>query len=927
MERLPRLTYLGVLLLAGSVILLQVALTRVFAIMLWHHLTYMVVSIALLGFGASGSLLTAGKRDEDAAAPFGRLAGYSLAYGLSIMLALLLMQGIEVDSLRLWEDKSNLLRLFALYAVAALPFLLAGMALGTALTCFVAQVNKLYFVDLLGSGIGGAASVWILAELGGPATIPVAATVALVSACLFGFATGPKLRNAGLGGMVLGVLVFLLYTGLGRGLGLPHLHWYPPFAAGKAGFAGEDPESFDRIYSATAEVEIGPEHLSHAEHGGNVGKQAARLLEVRGVGQDGTAPTLLVKNAGELVKTDWINKMQTASALVSYKARGGVDPDVLVIGVGGGMDVVVALSSGAKSVTAAEINTAMVEMVTERYDAYLGGLFRPGAHPYSDKIRLVNAEGRSFVRTSEQKYDIIQMSGVDSFTALSTGAYTLSEAYLYTTEAVQEFYAKLEEGGIINYSRFILSHPDPPRETLRLANIACEALHQLGVARPQSHLVVFQGHNWASTMIKKGPFTEAEVAALHRYASDQEFLGLLYDPLRAPGATPKADVAFLDKSAEVPSFVAKQGPPLMGPATESLLPQLQPIFAAGFQLILEGRLEEVRQRAADIAGLFPEGQQEQAKAGAEQIFFQLYQICVASAQENFTATAKVFHGLLDGDRAARKAFADAYPYDISPCTDDKPFFFNYYRYGQIWEALANPEESNQDIGSFTPKMPVGHIVLFASLLQITVLAAILIFLPLLRLRAKGEKVQGVWREFAYFAALGMGFMFVEIVLMQKMVIFLGHPIYAVSVVLTSLLCFAGFGSLLAGRRASLDQRGLMRLCWGIVALVVLLCLAMNYLLPHLLGFSLEIRIAAVALMIAPIGLLLGMPFPTGMRIVEQGNPALLPWCWAINGFLSVFSSVFCIVLSMMLGFSVVLLAAGLIYLLGFLALRPRLPVG
>ena len=126
------IVYFGIALLAGSILLLEVALTRVFAIMLWHHLTYMVVSIALLGFGASGSLLTAFRRKREEP-PFGSLCGYTLAYGLSIVLAFGAMRLIEIDSLRLWEDKGNIFALFLLYSITAVPFLFAGLALGTAL--------------------------------------------------------------------------------------------------------------------------------------------------------------------------------------------------------------------------------------------------------------------------------------------------------------------------------------------------------------------------------------------------------------------------------------------------------------------------------------------------------------------------------------------------------------------------------------------------------------------------------------------------------------------------------------------------------------------------------------------------------------------------------------------------------------------------
>ncbi|MEE2887264.1 MAG: hypothetical protein VX951_07515 [Planctomycetota bacterium] len=922
MRTLPRLTYAGVFLLASSVILLQIALTRVYAIMLWHHLTYMVVSIALLGFGASGSLLTAFRRKREEP-PFGSLCGYTLAYGLSIVLAFGAMRLIEIDSLRLWEDKSNLFALFLLYSITAVPFLFAGLALGTALTCFVRHVNKLYFFDLLGSGIGGAASVIILSNYGGSATIVISASIALLASFLLAFSASKLHRFAGSIGLAFGLLAFVLFSGVGKGLGIPHVEWHPPFAAGKAEFAGEDLSLFDRIYSATAEVEIGPEHTGMLTHGGNVGLEGERLLDVRTVGQDGTAPTLLVKGAGSLVGKPFVNKVQSASALVCYHARGAVEPDVLVIGVGGGIDVMVALTSGARSVTAAEINTAMVEMVTNRFDDYLDGLFRPGAHDYSDKLSLVTAEGRSFVRTQSREYDIIQMSGVDSFTALSTGAYTLSEAYLYTTEAVMEFYDHLKDGGYINYSRFILSSPRKPRETLRLANIACSALEQLGIDNPQSHLLVFQGQDWASTMIKKGPFTRAEVDALKKYANKQGFLGLLYNPLLKPGEEPQSEIPYLDLTRNVPAYSETLVRQFMPPGATEKMAMIKRHLIRGYPDVLRSDEAAVRKIASEIAAAFPANERPAMEAGATKMFADLYVQSVLPAKQRFAETAKVFHSLFAGDAVARRDFVSRYEYDISTCTDDRPFFFNYYRYSQLWDALADPDSSSKSIGSFTPDMPVGHIVLFASLIQITLLAALLIFLPLWRLRSSGVKTDGTWRYFLFFAALGMGFMFIEIVLMQKMVIFLGHPIYAVSVVLTSLLCSAGVGSLLAGRVQSLSRRHLTVLAAVVVGLVIAVCVLMNFVMPLLLGFSLPVRISAVALLIAPLGLALGMPFPTGMRIVEANCPELLPWCWAINGFLSVFSSVFCIVTSMVIGFSLVLVIAAVVYGVGFYALHPQ----
>jgi hypothetical protein len=212
-------------------------------------------------------------------------------------------------------------------------------------------------------------------------------------------------------------------------------------------------------------------------------------------------------------------------------------------------------------------------------------------------------------------------------------------------------------------------------------------------------------------------------------------------------------------------------------------------------------------------------------------------------------------------------------------------------------------------------------VLFGSLLQIVLLAAVLIFLPLRKLARDGLRTPGALRYFAYFGALGLGFMLVEIALMQKLVIFLGHPTYALSVVLTSLLAAAGVGSLLSGRIQVVGRRHLWFILLGIAAVIALDVLAINHLLPQLLGAPLWGRMAIVVVMLVPTGLVLGMPFPTGMRLVEAQCPHLVPWGWAINAFFSVFGSIFCIVLSMAIGFSNVFYVAIAVYALGLAGMK------
>ncbi len=907
--RVPRSALVGVFLLALSIVLLQVALTRVFAIMMWHHLTYMVVSIALLGFGAAGSWLTVRRARGGSGEP--PLAGWAAGYGVAAVLAYATVRAVPLDSLELWQQKVNLLRLLLVYALVVVPFLLGGLALGAAIAHWVRHVHRVYFTDLIGSAGGGALSVGLLATCGGAATVAWAGALGLLAALLFAWRGGQRRRAlaAGLFAAAVAVAGWLSVSG----------DLAPPFAPGKvlAPFAG-DPQLL-RLASSTAEVEVGPSRPQPPLIGGDVSGKPRPFGEARLVGQDGTAPTMLFRGAAQVEAFPFLRDSQTASAQIARRARGLAEPSVLVIGVGGGFDVMTALAFGARRVTAVELNGAMVDALVRHFDDYLGGLFRPGAHPWSDRIALVRSEGRSYARRCDDRFDIIQMSGVDSFTALSTGAYTLAESYLYTVEAVQEMYEHLEEGGYINYSRFVISYPKKPRETLRLANIARSALARSGVADPASQLCVLQGVRWASTMIKRGAFTPAEVDALQRFAAENDFVGLLFDPLRAADQPWTPDAAAFARTRAARGALAQFAAEALLPGGEAAAVEaaLEPLTAA-FAARLGGRPEAERAALTPVWTGVAAERQAHLEAAVDLLFDGLAQPARAAAA-GLARARNDYLRLLRGAAAERAAFVRDYDYDLTPCTDDCPFFFNYYRWGSLLPQLLRPTAEAGLHKLYHPDFPVGHAVLLASLLQISALAFALILWPLRRLARAGLGAAGVARTFVYFAALGLGYMFVEIVLMQKMVIFLGHPTYAVAVVLTGLLACSGVGALLSERLRP-SPATLRRLGLAVVAAIALTAAAVNYLLPLALGQPLALRVAASLLLLLPLGLALGACFPTGLRAVAQRAPQLVPWCWAVNGFLSVFAAVFCIALGMQVGFTLVLLLAAAAYALGFAAL-------
>ncbi len=838
-----RLVYIGIALLAGSILLLEVALTRVFAIMLWHHLSYMVISVAMLGLGGAGAILTCVDSSANASRPRTHpralriLSIASALYGLSVIGALWLAVQIPIEMLNLLDQKSELLKLGLLYLIIAVPFFFGGAAISLALTHFVSRVGRVYFSDLLGSAMGACGGVVLLASLGSGATVMVTAGLGLIAAACFGWGAERSLRSFSLACLVAGALVLGSASGWLNAAGLPP--WQPeiPFAPGKELHFDEPIEGIDRLFSSTAEVQSLPETGLPGISGGEFGKLGQDWIRGRFVAQDGTAPTALYRQGANLDLYPQLDDSQTAAPYVALEARNAPPPKVLVIGVGGGLDVMIALAMGAQSVTAVEFNEAMIEMVTDRYAEYIGGLFSPDAHPLADRVSLFHGEGRSWVRSHPDRFDVIQMAGVDSFTALSTGAYTLAESYLYTTEAVKDFYDKLEDGGFLSYSRFIMRAPRTPRETLRLVSIAAQALRETGIAEPGLQIAVFQGWHWAVTLVKKGTFQASEIQALNAFADREGFVGLTYNPLAA------------------------------GPN----------------DLPIRDNLEK-------------------------------------SDHEARAARSGLFWKLLRGNAAERSSFIDQYPYDITPSTDNAPFFFNYYRYGALFSGDVNA--SSEMESRYHPEVPVGHMVLLASLAQVSMMAGILILLPLFFLRRSHSiQIARIAPVFGYFAALGAGFMFVEIALMQKMILFLGHPTYAVTVVLSTLLGGAGIGSLLGDRLLQLTPASLVRLLAALVGLLVLEMAASQWLLGALLGLPFSARVAIAIGLLFPLAITLGMPFPLGMRLLSDRNPELLPWAWSINAFLSVLSSTLSIILAMAFGFSTVLWIAVALYIFGFWGMR------
>ncbi|MBI9075601.1 MAG: hypothetical protein JEZ02_09345 [Desulfatibacillum sp.] len=838
----------GIFFTAMSVLAYQVGLTRVFSIIMWHHHAYLVVSVALLGFGASGSYVAVQQNGiANQSGLLSRLNRYALAHALTIPASYLVVTRMQIHSMNLLGSPENFLAFLFVLGLLAVPFFFAGLVMGVCFQAFSQQAGRLYGADLLGAALGAFAAPFLLHAAGVNGTAMAAAFFAGLGALFFS-------QSASWGRRIAAGLVALCLLAC-VGFSTNTLFWEIPLDPSKQEmssaytadpritkvFSTKIPFSGGRhfvwkrsapdmthhaiLHSAIAQLDIWPEHTMPMLGGGEFGKIDRQTTPMRMVTQDGIGPTFLYKDAGNLKKFPSLDDSQIASAYVAQKALDKTRPDVLVIGVGGGIDVMTALYHNAGSVTGVEINRAMIRMVTRDYAGYLGHLFS------DPRITLIREDGRSFLNRDKAKYDIIQLTGVDTLTALSTGAYTLSENYLYTVQAIQTMVGRLKEGGIICYSRPIFSPPHPPRETLRLANTARAALEGLGMESPWQNIAVLQAGHWASTMIKNGPFTREECQTLTDFSNAEGFKGLVFNPW--PDHTQK-----------------------------------------------------------DFPG-----------------------------DENLRQTKKQFLTVMAGEDEERNEFMQQSPFNLSPPTDSKPFFFNYYKMSNVpfwWGRGASGNMWTE----FIPEFPAGHMILAVAVIQATLLAGLFILIPVWFWNQKGILSPGKGRTLAYFGALGLGFMFVEICLMQKFILFLGHPTYAVSVVLAGMLAFAGAGAWFSERLPCWTRKNL--LIAGLTALALNLANAflLDFFLDWLPGLPLGLRIIAALVLIAPSGFVLGLFFPLGIRTVGDTAPEMVAWAWAINGFFTVLGSVLAIVAAMTLGFTWVLVLAGLIYLAG-LCLGPE----
>jgi spermidine synthase len=681
---------------------------------------------------------------------------------------------------------------FALFLVAVavilVPFTCFGVYVCLALSRWPQKIGVLYAANLVGSGVGCALTVVMLDSLGVSASMLASGLIAWAAGLLDVAATRTNGRKALIAVVTLGLvaLTAVATNELNPLVYVRSAKFFPRLAR-------ED--VLVRESNSLSSVEIFRDK-------GGLGAWGVSPLYTKplphfiGFSIDGWALTSIFNRAEADVPESILDFLPAG---LPYKIH--PPKDVLVIGAGGGVDVLTALHNGAQHVTGVEINSIIIDSVEHRYADFAG-------HLYQDpRVEIHNDEGRHYLKSDPRKYDVIQLSGVDTFAASQAGAFALHENYLYTVEALHDYLNSLSPGGMLTFTRWLYI---PPRQTIRLVAMVEQAFRERGAANPANHVVIFNMQRFSVVLVKNDEFTKDDVDRVQ---------------------------------------------------TE--------VVRRGFQL-LYAPFVRVNPLAAQWGDTNP------------------------------------FYKIWDEGPAA---FIAGYPFDIRPSVDDRPFFFEYQR----WTRPVGPITENTVFVLFQKEN--AQLVLLGTLAFSALAAGTMLVLG--RKRAKQQGLTLGASAHVYFAALGLAYIAVENVLVQRMILCLGRPAYALTVILCTLLIASGVGSLVGARVGGLLGRPRTILAL-VVALLLAYSVALRPALDAVLGLGLGARIAIVALLIAPLGVLMGMPFPWAIARLTAADDRLVPFAWVVNGAASVLGGSITVILAMATGFTSVFWVAAALYALAAL---------
>lgn len=774
MDHRRRLTAVAVL--SFSLLLFELTLIRVYSAIMFYHFAFMAISVAMLGLAAAGLTVHLYPRffQRDHATIWA--PRWSAAFALMAIVVLWLVFRIPINAYLPPDEIAG--KLTAVYLLSTAPFYFAGLVFSALFTQYPERIGSLYAYDLVGAGLGALAMLPLMNLVGGESAGLYIAVLGFVAAFLF----SASKRSY--------VFVALAVLALTMALTNPRVGWLQiVYSKGapiqKLTVRYNRWNSFSRIMAIPFRpgTDAAYTWCPSPNYPLPVMEHWSLMID------DGAASPVLPFDGKDLSKVEYLKYDLTS---MGHRIRG--NGETLIIGSGGGRDVLTGLLFGAQHIDAVDINPLIFDAMDRSLASFSGRLYH---HPL---VTPIVAEGRAYARRNTDKYDLIQVAMIDTWAATTAGAYSLSENSLYTVEAFQDYFRALKLDGVLAFTRFFFY---PPRDALRLLSLYLEAANRSGIKEPERCILVGQYESLSTLLFKKQPFAPQEIQQFKADLKDMGF-NLVYAPDEMP----------------------------------------------------------------------------------DKFFRTLVQI------------------------PDRREFYAKYPFDMRPCTDDRPFFFNMLKMKDFLRVFEIRE--GQRFNYYAT-----YTLIMVLLLSIGATVLILV-LPMLW-RGGGGALKDKLPLLSYFVAIGLSYIIVEVALLQRFVLLLEHPAYAASGVLAGMLVCSGLGSLLWGRADPGRRTLILRSAFAIIAFFLLFqVLFGRAVIENLLSLSLPFKMVIAAVMIIPLGLAMGIPLPAGITAAGVRSDNIIGWCWALNGAASVVASSLAVVMAMAYGFSAALTVGFVCYGAAFL---------
>lgn len=759
--------------------MMEILVARILSVALLSHYAFVAVSLAMFGLGLSGLIVYLFPGYFRAERIDRQIIIFSAAFALTIALSIMAFLRIPVvQKLSI----AGFLSLSLAYLTLAIPFFLGGVCISLFMTHFSSHIGKIYFWDLFGASLGCLGVVGLMSILPAPILcLLISAIVAAMALCLCFMS---ERRLVPWTATVLAIVCVLGVAAMRSDLyEMRHIKNRGP---GYSEYAVWN--SFSRISA-----------FQHRNSGTPTVPTKYFMRREEAIAENITFPKSMMLDIDGSAWTPMLNYNGDPSTIQFF--RGSViyaahhlkkDADVLVIGIGGGRDILASVAFDQKFIQGIEMNPLMYHVVNEKYGDYSG-------HVYTlPNVDVIIDEARSRLHRLDRKFDVVQLTVIDTFSANAAGGFVFHENFLYTRQAFQEYFHHLKDDGILTITRHYVEAY--PLDMLRLAGLARAAWEAEGITPFDEHIIILTQGIAGTILVKRTAFTADEIETIK-------------------------DV-----------------------------------------------VEENRMRVLYLPG---EGSQNHPE----------------------------MHGLITGSDF--EDYISNHPYRIHPPTDNEPFYFSFLRH-----RLKVIPPRSEDPMAYMQKWDEAMALMYMLVATVGTIAIVFFLAPLILLeRKKAERPQAlrVVSFLLYFACLGYGFMMIEIPLLQRFILFLGHPVYSLSVVLFSILMFSGIGSLLSSKVAGRGRASLVRVLIGIAALGLLYAYLMPIITATFIGVHIVGKIAITVLVLAPMGLLLGMPYPLGIGILREYRKEIIPWAWSMNGVMSVFASVMATFIASRIGFTYALM--------------------